>query len=145
MENMGLKEELALPAYTGKTDAECAAMLNAPIVVGRRYVPLTAFVYLLFSDATWAALQNATQSADANLKAAAVTVYDYLRNPHVATIDMDLPATRYALAGLVAAGVMAQSLVDEIDAMANVTATRATQLRAGVISEAIVAAARGTS
>lgn len=125
---MDLKRELAKPEYSGLTDAQCVDRLNAPIVTGRRLVPLSEFVYRLFTDATWATLQAATQSDNVGLRAAAVTVYDYLRNPHVETIDLDLPATKAALGGLVAAGVFSQELVSGIDALANVTTSKARRL-----------------
>ncbi len=125
-----LHSELAKPEYAGLSDSAAAARLNERPIVGRRRVPLAEFVHRLFGDATWATLQAATTSAaqSAQVKAAAITVYDFLRNPHVEAIDMDLPATKGVLALLVQAGVLPQALVAEIDSLANVVGSRAEQL-----------------
>ena len=127
-----LQTELAKAEYQTLSDADAAARLNAPIVTGRRHVPLAEFVHRLFADATWAALQVAASGSVAGMpeqvRGAAVTVYDFLRNPHVETIDMDLPATKGVLATLIQAGVLSQAVVHEIDALGNVATTRAAQL-----------------
>ena len=141
-----LQTELTLPAYAGDpaatppipplSDAAAAAALNAPIITGRKRVPLADFVYIVMRDyaAAWAALQQVATTwvpatdAEKQLKAAAVVTYDYLRSPHVANIDMDLTATRLAYGGLVTAGIFPQAMVDAINAMANVNTSRAAQM-----------------
>ena len=138
-----LQSELQKPEYAALSDADAAARLNAPIVTGRRRVPLAEFVHRLFADATWAKLQAAANGEvagmPAQVKAAAITVYDYLRNPHVETIDMDNDVTKSVLAALIQAGILSQPLVDGIGALANIASTRAAQLgfRSGVLAAGI--------
>ena len=137
-----LQTELTLPAYTGLTDAAAAALLNAPIVTGRKLVAMGDIKPIVFTDAmpsarlriedaTHAALPATSDPAYAAalaLKTAAREVLAWLTDPHVEHIDLDNPTTRAGMAAIVAGGVISQALASQIDALANVTTTRAAQL-----------------
>ena len=137
-----LQTELALPAYTGLSDAAAADRLNAPIVSGRRLVPMGDIKPLLYQDAmppamirledaSAAVLPASSEPAYAAalaLKTAARVVLAWLTDPHVATVDLDNATARAGLAAIVAGGVITQAMAAEIDGLANVTTTRAAQL-----------------
>ena len=131
-----LQTELAKPEYSGLDDTQAAAKLNTPVVVGRKKVPLGDFVHTLFTEWVVSNLSVRTRvdpSALSNdallLWKAADTLLRYIGNPHVETIDMDLPVTKQALAALVAVGDVPQAVVTAVDAMANVMETPARRLR----------------
>ena len=139
---MTLQTELALPAYSSLTDAQAAAALNAPLVTGRKLVAMGDIKPLLYTDAIPSArlrledVVNAgppastspTYAAGYALWCAAREVLAWLQDPHVAHVDMDNPTTKAGMAAIVAGGVISQALADQIDALANVTTTRAAQI-----------------
>ena len=130
-----LQTELAKREYAALTDQQAADKLNAAVIAGRKKVPLADFVHTLFTEWVVSNLSVRTRvdpsalSGDALLLwKAADTMLRYIGNPHVETIDMDLPVTKQALAALVAVGDVPQAVVVAADAMANIMETPAEQL-----------------
>ena len=137
-----LQIELALPTYIGLTDAAAAALLNAPIVAGRKPVAMGDIKPLIYQDAIPSARLRIEDVVDAgpppatslnyaaaySLWCAAREVLAWLQDPHVEYVDMDNPTTKMGIAAIVAGGVISQALAGQIDALANVTTTRAEQI-----------------
>ena len=147
-----LKTELALPTYAGLSDADAAAALNAPIIVGNQLVALGDVKLILYTDAAPSAMlriKAAAAVADTTvdgLQLAAQSADAYLNDPHIQHIDFTLPLVHGMLALLVAGGVLSQALSSRIQALGNVTTTRAKQLGYfGGVSAAAVHNARGVS
>ena len=94
-------------------------------------------------DAGLPATSLPTYAAAAALWCAAREVLAWLCDPHVEHVDMDNPTTRAGMAAIVAGGVISPALASQIDALANVTTTRAAQLGyRKPITAAMVTAAR---
>jgi hypothetical protein len=124
-----LQTELALPVYSGLTDRQAAAAINAK--TARVLVPLADWSNWPYEDSTYYRLTQAAAAVlppetDTNypnalaVKAAATTMLGYITNPKIEHIDLDLPATRSTIAALLAAGVITQDFVNRVDALANI-------------------------
>ncbi len=124
-----LQTELANPSYSGLTDQQAAAAVNAKMVRG--LVALADWSNWPYEDATYYQLTQAaaavlpastdpSYAAALAVKAAATTVLGYITNPNIQHIDMDLAATQAAISALVAAGVITQDFVNRVNALANV-------------------------
>jgi hypothetical protein len=137
-----LQTELAKPAYASLSDADAAARLNAPIVAGRQWVKLGDIKPLLYQDAMPPAMIRLEDAANAplpaaadpsyaaavQLKTAARVVFAWLTDPHVVHVDLDNATAKMGLAAIVAGGVISAAMAASIDALANITTTRARQL-----------------
>ena len=137
-----LQSELALPQYVGLTDAQAAAALNTPIVTGRKLVAMCDIKPIIFTDATPSAririedaanvvlpaTSDPAHAAALTLKTAAREVLAWITDPHVEHVDLDNPVSKAGLAAIVAGGVISADLAGRIDALANITTTRAAQL-----------------
>ena len=124
-----LETELQLPAYVGLSDADAAAALNAPRVVGRQMVLLGDIKPLLYQDAMPPAIVRLEDAAGATLpdpndpayaaafelKTAARVVFAWLTDPHVVHVDLDLPAAKTGMAAILAGGVISQAMADQIE------------------------------
>jgi len=152
-----LQTELQLSTYTALSDAAAAAVLNAPLVSGRRRVAMADIKPLLYTDAIPSArirLEDVAHATlpppndpaygeAARLKGAAREVLAWLTDPHVGFVDMDNATSKAGIAALVAGGVISPALAGQIDALANITTTRAAQLGyRKPITAAMVTAAR---
>ena len=138
-----LQTELALPAYSGLSDADAAARLNTPIVTARRLVAMGDIKPLLYQDAIPPAMLRLEDAANAalpvtsdpgytaaaQLKTAARMVLAWLTDPHVEHVDLDNATAKAGLAAIVAGGIIGPAMAAAIDALANVTTTRARQIK----------------
>ena len=124
-----------MPAYSGLTDQQAAAVLNASIVTGTRPAALGDVKLILYEDAAPCAMLRIaaqTEVADTTLvglQLAARTASAFLNDPHMEHIDFALASVQGMLALLVAGGVLRQALVNQVTALGQVTTTRAAQLR----------------
>ena len=136
-----LQTELANPTYTGLTDQQAAAAVNAK--TARALVALADWAHWPYEDATYYQLTEAAAAVlppqtDPNyanalaVKAAATTMLGYLANPKIEHIDMDNATTKATCAALVAAGAISQDFVNRVNALANVPWWKSAELARAV-------------
>ena len=140
-----LKTELAKPEYaelisTGNHSAIVAA-LTAKTLPGK--LPLWELKKLLCETGTWAAIKAArTTHENAQVKAAAVTVVDYVDDARFENIDLSLTGSQAMLGALVAGEVITQELATSIEALTANRASLADQMQLGDVGVAVSMALR---
>ena len=126
--NSSLQTELTLPAYTGLSDADAAAALNAPISGGRQLVPLWIAQQWFMAEGLWPALKAAALTPTAASFPVASVVYDMIAGGKFQNVDFDNPLVQPMLDGLVTAALLTADQRAALDTLANVITTRAAQL-----------------
>lgn len=123
---VALKAELADSAYSGKSDAEILAALNAKTVTVQRPVPNTAVKqYMIRSSILGAAAIYAqTTGNDETLRAACQSAHDAILFDAFATFDLGTPTDKADIdafcTALITAGCMTSAQQTEMYALQNV-------------------------
>lgn len=144
MDYAPLAAELQQPQYSGMTDAEIAAALNAPGAAPRRRVPIAELQARAMESGVYTALRVVVGNAQApaELRAVAQTVLD-LANARFADVDMDNASAVQMFGALQAAGVITAQQAAQIYALATVPGvSRVMMLGLGAVAEADIEAAR---
>jgi hypothetical protein len=123
-----LRTELALPAYTGLTDAQAADELNAPLAIRQR-VPLGTLQATAMESGVYTQLLVAvgTPETPIQLKALCQTVLN-LVDARFDDVDLDNAQSRTIWTALQTAGVITTAQATAILALGDTTTTRAAQL-----------------
>lgn len=156
MDYAALKAEIALPAYSGMTDAQAAAALNATNVTAFVDVaPLDIYAVLLNSG-EWGRMEMTSRFAATGTFSAPsaqdINVAKMITFVRLVQFPTTLPTSRAAvrttigglLDALLAGGFIVQATKDAIVALATRTISRGQQLGLGVVAPGDVATARAT-
>lgn len=118
--------------YSGMSDAEVAASLNAADIPKRVRVSVPQLAQHLMESGLWPAIITATGEQDTATADAAGLLVDAATAPPD-EIDVDSVGLSSALASLVSGGVITQPQRDAIDALAETTTSRAAELGLGTV------------
>jgi hypothetical protein len=120
-----LIEELQKPEYTGLSDDEIIAAINAKRVVVREPVENWQILKAATTGTYWADLVIASGRADipVDVRKLAINVLAWVGDPsgNTKTTDLALPSVQLMLLGLVQAGFATQTQIDDLNALANVS------------------------
>lgn len=118
-----LRDELASPDYAGKSDAECAAIVNAKTVVLRKPVSAARIKRRAIELGAWSDIVLASED-NSNLAArkAALDVVAWLDDSRSSLddIDLDAPEVQAIVAALVAAGLLSGQVLSLLQNMPTV-------------------------
>ena len=131
--------------YLPMTAQQISSSLNNPDRVIRELVPLWLVKKTIIEMGKWGTLVIASQSnPTVAIKSLAIDVVSYIDDPSgkFETLDMDLQSTTTMLGGLVSAGLINQTQLNTVRALANTTKSRAEELSLGFIEEKHVRDAR---
>lgn len=139
MDHAALYSELtADPAglgYAGKSDAERAALLNAPTRDGWRDVTVGEIAGYALLNLAWPGIEAAAESQDSNVRAVARSALALLTNPAIQTVQLSDAAKRATFTGmldtLVAAGAITADHKAGVLALGQTKISRAQELSLG--------------
>jgi len=142
-----LTEELSTDplerGYAEMTDVEVATSLNTADVTVRQLVPLWRVKKTAIEEGCWLPIQAAAASHETPaVQGAAMIAIDYINDQRFENLDMDLPSTQQMLGALVAGGVISAEQSATLDALADSTTSRASQLGIGRVGAGHVESAR---
>jgi hypothetical protein len=121
--------------YAEMSAEEAANSLNTVNIVARQLVPLWNVKKTAIEAGCWLAIKAAAVShVSPDVQGAAAIAVDYIDDQRFTNLDMDLTSTKLMLGALVAGSVITQAQADILDALANTTISRATQLNLGVVA-----------
>lgn len=132
-----LRAELADARYAGLNDQQAADVLNARVIQARKFVPVVDITTYLRSQGAWLGIKAAAPT-----NAAAAAAVDYNDDPRTETLNLDLPIVVQMLAALAQAGILTETHVADLNAMADYTMSRAQQLGLGTVSAGDIQTAR---
>mgnify|MGYP000929534119 CR=1 FL=1 len=144
MDYQTLANEIALPTYTGMSDAEIAAALNAVSAATRRAVPLASLLAAAALNGAYAAVKATAESTDtpAQVRGVCASVLVLLSGVFQ-EVNLDDPRVQVALGALTQAGVLGAAQMAEIDALADVPGrSRAQEIGLGTVTVEDILAAR---
>ncbi|WP_347264679.1 hypothetical protein [Nitrobacter sp.] len=139
-----LADEISLPQYTGMSDGEIAAALNAVSAATRRAVPLASLLAAAALNGAYAAVKATAESTDtpAQVRGVCASVLVLLSGVFQ-EIDLDDPRVQTSLGTLAQAGVLTAAQMGEIDALADVPGrSRAQEIGLGTVTVEDILAAR---
>lgn len=126
-----LIDELKKPQYQGLSDQAAADLLNSMIVTKRRLVP-TAEVkqYATIQGFYPDIVIDSQGSSDRNRRKLCLNVWLWVDDPagKISHVDMDLPAAKAMIQGLLAFGYINESQAIALDGLANQTVHLADEL-----------------
>jgi hypothetical protein len=116
-----LATELTNPIYSGLSDEQAAAIIDAKRVAVRRLVPTWRVKQTAIEGGYYAALVIASQDTTIPVEARglAISVLAWIDDPAIQTVDMDLPAVASMRSMLVAASICTQPQADALSALAD--------------------------
>jgi hypothetical protein len=137
----GLKTEIAKPAYSGMSDDQIVAQLNAPIAGPGVGTPISAILAYLRQNNLWLSIKANAASTAPNVGALAAV--DLFNDPHTASINLTSPAAQALLADLVTGGLLTQAQANALTALSQTTTSLAANYGfANGVTVAELAAAR---
>ena len=131
-----LSNEIRLPQYSGMSDGEIAAALNAVSASTRRAVPLAALLATAALNGSYAAVKATAESeaAPAQVRGVCASVLVLLSGVFQ-EVNLDDPRVQASLGALAQAGVLTQVQASEIDALADVPGrSRAQEIGLGTVT-----------
>lgn len=114
-----LREELAKPEYASLSDQQAADAINAKTVDIVVRVENAEIKRQAIMAGIWPGIIAGQRDANPHKAGLCIGVIEWLNDTRMPRTDMDLPAVRQMLAGLVAFGLMAQEQATAIDALKN--------------------------
>ncbi len=109
----------AAEAVASRDDAAAATLLNAPTETVSRLLQTWEVKLLVIEAGVYPKIAAAAQSHASELvQGAAFTAYSYVTDPSFQTIDLTRASTQLMLGALVQGGVLEQSVVDALTALA---------------------------
>lgn len=120
MDLQSLTDELQKPEYAGKTDAECADMVNAKTVTVRQPVSAARIKRRAIELGAWSDIVMASEDAsDVARRRAALDVVAWLDDPRSSLDDIDLDSVEVQaiVAALVANGLLSGEVLSLLQNM----------------------------
>ena len=112
-----LRIELAKPEYTGLSDQEAADAINAKTEVVTQLVPIWQVKQHAILNGYWPLVKAAQLDANPAKAGLCLSVIDWVDDPKMQTIDVNLPEVQGMLGGLVSFSLMTQTQANEVIAM----------------------------
>lgn len=139
-----LKEEIAKPEYTGMSDQEIAAAINAKTVTRSRLVETWEVKKKAIEDGYWALIVIGSEASNQVLqvRGLCISALAWLDDPKIATIDFTLQSTQMMVGGLVQSGIATQEQAEALLALGTETVSFASTLGAPKIGSHHVEEAR---
>lgn len=121
--------------YAGKSDAERAALLNAPTRDGWRDVTVGEIAGYALLNLAWPGIEAAAESQDAQVRAVARSALALMTNPAIQTVELSKADKRAAFTALldvlVAAGAITAGHKAGVLALGQIKISRAQELGFG--------------
>lgn len=112
-----LSDELSKPEYTSLTDQEAADAINAKMVTIQQTVPIWEVKQHAILNGYWPLVKAGQLDANAFKAGLCLSVIDWIDDPKLQTIDVNLPEVQGMLSGLVSFSLITQEQASEIIAM----------------------------
>lgn len=145
MDLQPLIDELQKPEYLGKTDAECADMVNAKTVTVRQPVSAARIKRRAIELGAWSDIVIASQDAsDVGRRRAALDVVAWLDDPRSSLDDIDLDAVEVQaiVAACVTHGLISVEVLGLLQNMPNNTMRWVDYVGLGTVGIGFVSSAR---
>ncbi len=112
-----LKEEIAKPEYSGKTDNEIAAAINTKTITRSRLLQTWEVRQHAIENFYWPAIVMAYEPSNTHQqsRAVAISAIDWINNQE--TIDLERPSVQTLLGGLQSFGLITAEQVASLMAM----------------------------
>ena len=112
-----LATELAKPEYAGLSDQQAADAINAKVETVSQLVPIWEVKQHAILNGYWPLVKAGQLDANQTKAGLCVSVIDWIDDPKLSTIDVNLPEVQGMLAGLVSFSLMTQAQANEVIAM----------------------------
>jgi hypothetical protein len=112
-----LSDELSKPEYAGLSDQAAADAVNAKTVVVNQLVPIWQVKEHAILNGYWPMVKAGQLDANPTKAGLCVSVIDWIDDPKLSTIDVNLPEVQTMLGGLVSFSLLTQSQANEVVAM----------------------------
>lgn len=116
-----LRIELAKPEYVGLSDQEAADAINAKTVVVSQLVPNWQIKQHAILNGYWPLVKAGQLATDPQKAGLCLSVIDWVDDARIQNTDMTLAGVQTMIGGLVAFGLVTQTLANELFAMASVS------------------------
>lgn len=113
-----LSDELSKPAYAGLSDQAAADAINQKAVAVSQNVAIATLKEYAIVQGIWPKLKAGLTSTNAQVQALCLSVVDWVEDPRMTTINVNKPEVQAMLSALVTAGILTQSQMADIMAMA---------------------------
>lgn len=109
--------ELSKPQYVGLSDQAAADIVNAKTEVVTQLVPIWQVKQHAILNGYWPLVKAAQLDANPIKAGLCLSVIDWVDDPKMQTIDVNLPEVQGMLSGLVSFSLMTQTQANEVIAM----------------------------
>ena len=116
-----LATELSKPEYAGLLDQAAADAINAKVETVSQLVPIWEVKQHAILNGYWPLVKAGQLDANATKAGLCVSVIDWIDDPKLSTIDVNLPEVQGMLSGLVSFSLMTQNQVNEVIALGSKT------------------------
>lgn len=114
--------ELSKPEYATLSDQHAADAINAKTVASTRLVPIWELKQHAILNGYWPLVKAGQMDSQNPQKAGlCLSVIDWVEDPKLQTINLQLAAVQAMIAGLVSFSLLTQSQADEVLAMGSIT------------------------
>jgi hypothetical protein len=112
-----LADELSKPQYQGLSDQQAADAINAKTVVVLQSVPIAKIKEYAIVNSIWPKLKAGRASSNSQVAGLCDSVFDWIEDPRIGTLDVNLDKVKTMLSGLVAASIITESQKADVIAM----------------------------
>lgn len=116
-----LFDELSKQPYAGLSDQQAADAVNAKTVVVQQAVEIAKLKEYAIINSIWPKLKAGVASTNTQVAALCISVLDWVEDPRLSTLNVNLPQVQVMLSALVSATILTQQQMDEVIAMGSKT------------------------
>jgi len=109
--------ELSKPEYAGLSDQAAADAINAKTVAVHQTVAIAKIKEYAIVNGIWPKVKAGQSSANAVVAALCVSIIDWVDDPRISTLDVNLPQVQAMLSGLVSSSLLTEQQKSEVIAM----------------------------
>ena len=112
-----LSDELSKQQYSTLTDQAAADAINAKTVTVEQPVAISALKQYAIIQGIWPKIKLGQQSSNQQQAALCMSILDWVDDPRISTINVNMLEVKAMLSSLVSFGVMSQQQMNEVVAM----------------------------
>ena len=116
-----LADELSKPAYASLSDQQAADAVNAKTVVVLQSVAIAKVKEYAIVNSIWPRLKAGRASSNSQVAGLCDSVFDWVEDPRIGTLDVNLDEVKTMLTGLVAATIITEAQKADVIAMGSKT------------------------
>jgi hypothetical protein len=112
-----LSDELSKQSYSTLTDQQAADAINAKTVVVLQPVAIAKIKEYAIVNSIWPRLKAGRASSNSQVAGLCDSVFDWIEDPRIGTLDVNIDQVKTMLSGLVAATIITESQKADVIAM----------------------------